>query len=69
MVQCLYIRTTTNKSTTYVYVKEVPFNKKINSIVTNHKSSIPTSNIIHHYQITVYIINLSLTNLLASLLT
>ena len=37
MVQCVYIRTTTNKSTTGVYVSHFAFNNKINSIVNNKK--------------------------------
>ena len=48
MGQCVYIRTTTNKSTPEAYVTDFPFNNKNNSIVNNYKSS--KLNIITIYQ-------------------
>ena len=57
-VQCAYIRTTTNKLTTGVYVTYFPFNNKMNSIVNNHKSSTLNRITIYQHPILVNVIKI-----------
>ena len=73
MVQCVYIRTSTNNSATCVYVTDFQFNnntkcKQLQIKKAEYSYNLPTFNIIYHYQITVYKITQYLTNLPASLL-